>query len=251
MDQMTDDNTSQDSSQDANLDPAEAQTIADSALQRLTEVILSGELKPGAKVSEPELARRFGISRAPLREAIRRLEERSVLTRAPRLGARVVVLSPARVQQIFMVREAIEGMIAREAAKVITDAEIAHLRANLARQKARSEEIGFTNFLTRELDSDFHTYIAQCSRNEFLIKFLCEDYATLIGLCRRHLRQVPERGYRAFVEHGRIVDALEDRDPDMAELTMRRHITASRQVLEASVQEPRRDAARSKRKQLG
>ncbi|MBS7542810.1 GntR family transcriptional regulator [Ancylobacter oerskovii] len=223
-------------------------TVADSALARLTQVILDGELKPGAKVSEPELARRFGISRAPLREAIRRLEERSVLTRAPRLGARVVVLSPAKVEQIFVVREAVEGMIAREAAKLITDAEVAQLRESLARQKARSEEIGFSTFLTRELDSDFHTFIAQCSRNEFLIKFLCEDYATLIGLCRKHLRQVPERAYRAFVEHGRIVDALADRDPDMAELAMRRHIQASRQMMVASVQDPGSEGGRRRRR---
>lgn len=226
----------------------ETETVADGALARLTQVILDGELKPGAKVSEPELARRFGISRAPLREAIRRLEERSVLTRAPRLGARVVVLSPARVEQIFVVREAVEGMIAREAAKLITNSEIAELRENLARQKIRSEEIGFATFLTRELDSDFHTFIARCSRNEFLIKFICEDYATLIGLCRRHLRQVPERAYRAFVEHGRIVDALEDHDPDMAELAMRRHIQASRQMLVASVQEPGAESRRRNRK---
>lgn len=229
-------------------EPDDSTTVADSALARLTQVILDGELKPGAKVSEPELARRFGISRAPLREAIRRLEERSVLTRAPRLGARVVELSPAKVEQIFVVREAVEGMIAREAAKLITDAEIAELRNNLARQKARSEEIGFSTFLTRELDSDFHTFIAQCSRNEFLIKFICEDYATLIGLCRRHLRQVPERAYRAFVEHGRIVDALADRDPDMAELTMRRHVQASRQMMVASVNEPGVEGGRRRRR---
>lgn len=218
----------------------EAETVADSTLARLSEAILKGELKPGAKVSEPELARQFGISRAPLREAIRRLEERNVLTRAPRLGARVVVLSPERVQQIFVVREAVEGMIAREAAKYITDEEIAYLRDSLDRQKKRSEEIGFTNFLTNELNSDFHTYIARCSRNEFLIKFICEDYATLIGMCRRHLRQVPDRAYRAFIEHSRIVDALADHDPEMAELAMRRHVAASRLVLEASVQDTRR-----------
>jgi DNA-binding GntR family transcriptional regulator len=221
----------------------EMETVADSTLARLSQAILSGELKPGTKVSEPELARQFGISRAPLREAIRRLEERNVLTRAPRLGARVVVLSPARVQQIFVVREAVEGMIAREAAKSITDGEIAALRDSLAQQKKRSEEIGFANFLTSELNSDFHTFIARCSRNEFLIKFLCEDYATLIGLCRRHLRQVPDRAYRAFVEHCRIVDALADHDPDMAELTMRRHIAASRLALEASVQDTRQRKA--------
>src|SRR5690349_24445856 len=69
---------------------AAAQTV----LSRLAEEIVSGELGPGAKISEPEISKRYGVSRAPLREAIRKLEERSLVTREARRSARVIVLSP-------------------------------------------------------------------------------------------------------------------------------------------------------------
>nr|WP_280141868.1 GntR family transcriptional regulator [Mesorhizobium sp. YR577] len=148
------------------------------------------------------------MSRGSLREALRRLEERKVVTRAPRLGA-----------------------------KIITDDEIAELHRIIEGQRARLESIGMAGFLNRKLDSDFHNFIAQCGRNEFLIKFLCEDYAALIGLYHRQLRKVPDRAQRAFVEHSRIVDALADPDPETAELAMRRHIQNSSQALLENVED--------------
>jgi DNA-binding GntR family transcriptional regulator len=209
------------------------QPVADNVLEQLSRAIVQGELAPGAKISEPEVARRLGISRAPLREAMRRLEERKLVTRAPRLGARVVVLSPERIQQIFVVREAIEGMAAREAATHIADAELVRLRAQLMQQQTRSEQIGAVAYLTRELDTDFHATIVRASGNEFLIKFLCEDYGPLIEMCRRRQRRMPERAQRAWLEHLRIVEALEERDPDLAEIMMRKHIAAARRSLQA------------------
>ena len=68
-------------------------TTADRILNQLSDAILRGELGPGEKLSEPELARQLGTSRAPLREAIRRLEERKLVTRAPHVGARVMSLA--------------------------------------------------------------------------------------------------------------------------------------------------------------
>ena len=211
--------------------------VADNALERLSQAILRGEFAPGAKISEPDIAKRWGISRGPLREAIRRLEERNLVTRTPRLGARVVILSDERIQQIFIVREAIEGMAARQAALHISDDEIAQLRAQLDRQRERSEQIGVVAYLTQELDNDFHLAIARASRNDFLVKFLSENYGALIELCRQRQRRIPARAQRAFIEHTRIVDALEDRAPDVAELMMRRHIRsayAGLQTLDAS-----------------
>lgn len=214
--------------------------VSDNVLSQLSEAILNGDLSPGAKISEPEIARQFGVSRAPLREAIRRLEERSLVTRAPRLGARVVVLTPERIQQIFIVREAIEGMAAREAAQNITDEEITRLRAQLEYQRVRSAQIGAVAYLTKELENDFHSTIVRASRNEFLIKFLCEDYRSLIDLCRREQRHIPERARGALIEHSRIVDALEERDPELAEWMMRRHIAAARKGLQAQSAAPAR-----------
>lgn len=202
--------------------------VSDSVLSRLSDAIMSGELKPGAKISEPEVSKRYGISRAPLREAIRRLEERNLVSRIPRQGARVVVLSPARIEQIFVIREAVEGMAAREAAQNITPAEVASLQASLERQREAARDSGSHAYPFESLDTDYHAAIARASRNEFLAKFLCEDYQALIEICRRQQRRRPERAHRSLIEHGQIVEALAQRDPDLAEMLMRRHVAAAR-----------------------
>lgn len=212
--------------------------VSDSVLSRLSEAILSGDLKPGAKISEPEVSKRYGISRAPLREAIRRLEERSLVSRVPRQGARVVVLSPQRIESIFVIREAIEGMAAREAALRITDAEVASLQASLERQREASRETGSLAYPFKSLDTDYHSAIARASGNEFLVKFLCEDYSALVELCRRAQRRRPERVQRSLAEHAQIVDALAARDPDLAELLMRRHVAAARKDVLAHLEPP-------------
>ncbi|WP_454688513.1 GntR family transcriptional regulator [Achromobacter aloeverae] len=208
----------------------EWEPVSDNVLARLRDAILEGEIPPGAKISEPEMSRKFGVSRAPLREAIRRLEERSLVTRIPRQGARVVVLDAKKVNDIFQLREAIEGMAAREAALRITQPEIDRLREALERQwlaKQAMPDDPATSF--PNLDIDYHSAIVRASRNEFLIKFLSEDYHGLIDLCRRQQRRRPQRTERSMHEHQRIVDAIADRDPEMAELTMRRHIARARQ----------------------
>lgn len=208
----------------------EWEPVADNVLVRLRDAIVQGEIAPGAKISEPEMARKFGVSRAPLREAIRRLEERSLVTRVPRQGARVIMLDAKKVNDIFQLREAIEGMAAREAAVHITQAEIDQLRAALEQQwLARRTAPDEPAAPFRNLDTDYHSAIVRASRNEFLIKFLSEDYHGLIDLCRRQQRRRPARTERAMHEHQRIVDAIADRDPEMAELAMRRHIARAKQ----------------------
>jgi DNA-binding GntR family transcriptional regulator len=209
---------------------AEWESVSDNVLARLSDAILEGEIPPGAKISEPEMSRKFGISRAPLREAIRRLEERSLVTRVPRQGARVVALDAKKVNDIFQLREAIEGMAAREAAVHITQPEIDRLREALERQRLAKQAMPDDPAAPfRGLDIDYHSAIVRASRNEFLIKFLSEDYHGLIELCRRQQRRRPQRTERSMFEHQRILDAITDRDPEMAELAMRRHIARARQ----------------------
>lgn len=213
----------------------ERTTVADRILNQLSEAILRGELRPGSKLSEPELARRLGTSRAPLREAIGRLEERKLVTRAPHVGARVVELTTDKVQEIFVVREALEGIAAREAATRMTDAEIAHLWLILNRHETCLDEGTFDiEDFQGGPDDDFHLFIVRCSRNEMLINLLCGEYYNLIRLCRRQQRRIAGRIQRSIIEHRRIADALADRDAELAELTMRRHVAAARAGLVAS-----------------
>ncbi|RLA35756.1 MAG: GntR family transcriptional regulator, partial [Gammaproteobacteria bacterium] len=104
-------------------------TISDRIFARIQKEIVEGVLKPGSKISEPELARAYGISRGPLREAIGRLEACHLVVRKANIGARVVSLSAEQLLEIYHVREALEGMAARLAATQMTDAEIADLTA--------------------------------------------------------------------------------------------------------------------------
>lgn len=203
--------------------------LARSLFERLSEAIIRGEIPLGAKLSEPALSRQYGVSRGPLREALNRLEERRLVERTPRLGARVVSLSAGTFREIYNVREALEGMAARGAAQAMGEADLARLRALLARQEAGLDSGGeehAPNALSG-MDEDFHVAIARAAGNGLLIGLLCGDLYQQLRLYRSQLRKVAGRGRRAVTEHRRILDAIEDRDAEMAEWQMRRHIAAS------------------------
>jgi len=211
---------------------AENGTIPDRIFSLIKEAIVEGEMAAGSKISEPELARAYGISRGPLREAIGRLEACGLVVRRPNIGARVVTLSSSQLIEIFHVREALEGMAARLAAQHMSDEEIADLRCLLDRhadQIARDTEHAY---FQREGDLDFHYRIVQGSHNTRMIDLLCNDLYHLVRLYRYQFGMSSKRGPRAFVEHEHIVDAIERRDPEMAELMMRAHIRASRENVE-------------------
>src|SRR5690349_14050541 len=93
-------------------------------LESLGARIISGEMPPGTKLTEASLARQLGVSRAPLREALLKLEERQLIERVPFSGMRVAVLSPNTIFELFEIREVLEGLACRKAAGVITDAEV-------------------------------------------------------------------------------------------------------------------------------
>ena len=208
---------------DEALDPTgEGQTLAEQVYHRLSADILSGELAPGAKISEPALAQQYGVSRGPLREALHRLQERKLITRSANQGARVVKLTPETLVELFAVREALEGMAARLAALHATKTDIAAMRACLGEGPEGPDEPRPSH------DDDFHFAVAQCSRNPMLIQLLCGELSPLLRLYRGQPGSPRPHAHRAILEHGRVIAAIEDRDPDLAELMMRRHIAAAR-----------------------
>lgn len=218
---------------DAGID-SESTSLADSLFERLSEAIVTGKFAPGSKLSEPRLASRYGVSRGPLREAIRRLEERKLVTRLPRQGVRVIVPSSAMAGELFRIREVLEGLAAREAARNATPEEVAELRSMLA---AHAEALAGPDamiYWQATANSDFHFKIARMSRSQHLFELLCGEYYTLFRLFRMRHRIVPGRAKRALIEHVRIVDAIEDADADLAELLMRRHIASARVGIESN-----------------
>lgn len=206
-------------------------TLADKVCSQLKQEIISGELPQGAKIREEELAKKYGISRGPLREAIRRLEGMNLVDRIPHAGARVVTLTYERMADIYAVREAMEGTSARLAAERMTRDEIGALWRLLEEHEAAIEETHGKEYFQQEGDFDFHFRIAQGSRNKWLIQHLSSELYQLMRMCRRRSSQMPDRPTTALKEHRHIVEVIAMRDGELAEILMRRHIRGAWEVL--------------------
>lgn len=204
-------------------------TLADRVFSRLRQAIVEGEIPAGSKISEPELAAAYGISRGPLRDAIGRLEACHLVERRANVGARVVSLSLDDLMELYLLREALEGLAARLAAERITEREIEELRELLHRHEERVELKEGVAYFQKEGDLDFHYRIVQASGNARLIQLLCNDLYHLMRMYRYQFGMASSRARDAFREHGHIVEAIADRDPELAELLMRRHVRVSRE----------------------
>lgn len=205
------------------LDRIAVSSIANEAFHKLTQAIVSGEFAPGQRLSEAELARRFGISRGPIREALGRLEGKLV-TRMPRVGVSVINLSSTKLINLFAVREALEGMAARLAAERITDAEIRALNDLLEHHGENLDVATGAAYYQAVHDDDFHFNIVRAARNDQLEYVLLEELYFQLKLYRYRLSSKPGRSLKALKEHRSIVETLTRRDPDAAEAAMRLHI---------------------------
>jgi len=210
----------------------ETRTLADRVCEQIVTAIVVGDIPPGQKISEPELAKTYGISRGPLREAMRRLEALRLVERKPHVGARVVNLSAKELIEIYRVREALEGMACRLAAENMPQDEIDSLRALLDEHEQSVEQLEGRSYFQKEGDLDFHYRIVHGSKNEKLLEFLGGDLYHLVRMYRYQFSVSSSRPKRALKEHRQIVDAIESRDPELAEMLMRRHIGAARRNVE-------------------
>ena len=208
------------------LRPIEGISVADMAFERLVEAITSGEYAPGEKLSEVELASKLGISRVPLRQALGRLEGKLVV-RTPRLGVRVIEMSRSALEQLYFVREALEGMAARLAAEKATAGEVETLSKLLELEQTSYGANAHKAHLASE-DDDFHYKIAKSARCRQLETMLLETVYYQLRIHRARARIEPERAKTAMAEHRDIAAAIRARDPDEAERAMRHHIRTSR-----------------------
>lgn len=213
----------------------ETETLSENVFRRIQAAIVKGDIAPGSKISEPELARTYGISRGPLREAIHRLEGQRLLVRVPHVGARVVSLNHAELIELYEIRESLEGMACRLAAERMAPAEVEQVRQVLhAHEKDEAFQAG-TGYYQQEGDYDFHYRIVKGSGNQMLFRMLCDELYQLARMYRIQYSTTPNRPRQSYAEHHRILDAIADRDGELAELLMRRHIRASRLNIEKQI----------------
>jgi len=216
-------------------EPPDHASASERVLEAIGQSILVGELLPGARLTEVDLAQRFGVSRAPLREALLRLEERQLIERVPFSGMRVAPLLPQTIDELYEIREVLEGLACRRAAAIITPEQVGALRTLLVRRKAALNERRDTDDM-RQLPTiqDFHKMIAAIAGNRALERLLNGEIWNYLRAQYRRFARSPSRVATGLEEHRRIVDALAAHDGELAELLMRRHVVSSREGLAAA-----------------
>lgn len=213
---------------ESQLDKIVGTSLASEAFERVVQSITSGEFEPGQKISEAELARRLGISRGPVREALQRLEGRLV-SREPRIGVRVIQFGPDELRQLFYLREALEGMAARLAAQFAPDELVAELEGLLHRHSSDIAFSGQSVYRQESSDEDFHFAIARASNCENIERLLLNEVYYQLRIHRLRSSQKPGRADQALKEHFEIIEQLKIRNAAGAEEAMRNHVRAARE----------------------
>ena len=186
----------------------------------LRDRIVKGDLAPGARISESEIAASYKVSRQPVREAFIKLAEESLVEVRPQRGTYVRRISVPAVMTARFVREAVEADIVRAAAQAVTPNILALLEANLTAQRAVVDSDDPSRFM--ELDEAFHRLLAEAAGQPAIWDIL-ENLKTQMDRVRHiSTRQFPRE--RLIDQHAAVVAALRSGDPDAAEAQMRTHL---------------------------
>jgi DNA-binding GntR family transcriptional regulator len=205
--------------------------LADRAYAYIRTQLADGVLGPGSRLNELEISQHLGISRGPVREAIRRLTSSGLAIYEPNAGARVVSLGIGDVAQLYEVREALEARAAGLAAHHMTNDERETLIATLDEHEARMTEASSTNYPRGGSDWDFHLLILKGARNAVIWRICGDELRDMFSLLRNQHGSSPGRGHRALQEHRWIAEAIVAGNADFASLLMAQHIRASRDNL--------------------
>jgi len=210
-------------------------------LRRLYELIFSGELSPGDLLVEAELTERLGVSRSPLRDALRQLELDRLVKPHEVNGKRVVVaFGVDDVAELYTVRAALEVLGFRTAAARISDAELEGLAQAQAAMEQAARDRGSWDPRDFEADFRFHEIVCLAARMPRLHAQLSTLWIQTWALLRQlHAQGIyPDAGEDAlaFRDHYALIEALRARDPDRAGRAVEQHLTERRDHLIAAVQ---------------
>lgn len=209
-------------------------TLADRAYARLRELLISGQVAPGERLSARELAARFRMSPMPLRAAIERLSADGALEVRPQSGARVPVMTRARFDELRTIRVALEGMAAAHAATRATPREVRAIRRHhddfLAAAKGAPPDLRAAIAANRDL----HFAVYRAARMPALMALVEGLWLQIGPVLNLDLRSSPQRlrALAAYEHHAHLVDALERGDGRAARRALTRDIeTAADYIL--------------------
>lgn len=197
--------------------------------ETLRDAIITGQLKPGERLMEVQLAEELGVSRTPVREAIRKLELEGLVVMVPRKGAYVADISTKDVAEVFEIRAALESLAAGLAAERITQEELEELHRILETES--TENLDLETLI--EVDTAFHEVIYKASRNERLVQII-SNLREQIQRFRSITLAKPGRMKDVLKEHKQIVEAISQGDVALARQLAQQHIEiAESNMLEA------------------
>lgn len=212
---------------------SDQQSLQERTYQALRRAILDGHYQPGRRLFETELATLLAVSRNPVREAVRRLQQDGLLEVRPRSGIYVASLPANEVEDVYRIRVALEGTAAALAAERMTEGELQELGEILRRATSRSKSSGdgsasYSGTVARA--DRFHQAIHHGAHSPRLSQSLELIYGQVMQFRNLTLR-VPGRVNAAVRGHNEIYKALKRRDAVEAERLMRAHVDGAREIL--------------------
>ena len=210
-------------------------TIAHTALyqevaERLRQRIFAHELAPGSWIDEQALAEDYGISRTPMREALKVLASEGLVTLKPRRGCYVTELTEGDLDDIFPLLALLEGRCAFEAVSKARPADIAALRAIHDRLERAAQRGDVDAFF--EVNQHFHLKLQQLAGNRWLLQVI-DDMRKVLKLTRHHSLSREGRVDESLAEHRTIMQAIEAGDAEAAQSRMHAHLLSGRAALAA------------------
>lgn len=199
-------------------------SLGSRVFQRIRDDILKGKYEEHDELRENTIGKELGVSRTPVREALRQLELEGLVSIIPNKGAYVTGISPKDVSDIYMIRSMLEGLCARWATENITDEQLDELdEIMLLSEFHMKKEGGGSADQVTELDGKFHAILYEASNSKILSHVLM-DFHKYVQLARRSSVVSEERARKSIREHKQILRAIQDKDADLAEQLANEHI---------------------------
>lgn len=195
--------------------------LRDVVFNTLRQAILKGELAPGERLMEIQLAEKLGVSRTPIREAIRKLELEGLVLMIPRKGAEVARISERSLKEVLEVRRSLEELAIELACQRMTDSDLKEMEEA---GKAFSEAVEKGNAMEiAETDEAYHDVIYNCTRNTRLVQILNNLREQMYRFRLEYIKDEDKRQI-LLIEHEKILRALRNRHVMEAKAAVREHI---------------------------
>ncbi|RLD13761.1 MAG: hypothetical protein DRI28_05170 [Caldiserica bacterium] len=205
-------------------------SLVDQVIEQIRQSIFNFEYKPGDKIDLKELSEKWGVSRTPLREAIRKLEAEGLITYKAQKGFMIRSIQPEEVEKLFVVRKNLESLAGSLACDYVTDGEIKEIENIHNKIITLPDKSDFSKIedlrVLHQLNKDFHFKIYKASKNKFLIQVISYMW-NISAVYIASTLSTPGRINKIIKEHGKILLSLKKKDKAGVQKAIKKHLDSS------------------------